>query len=453
MEILDQTYPLSIPQTDVYYEQLLYPGSSIYNIGAKVEVRGCLDPIIFRQAALLLVKQHDSLRSQFFVQNGEPRMRVLPDAEPDVGYVDLSGSSDPLAEACEFIQEEFQKPFDIFGRQLLNSYHLVKVSADLFYIVGKYHHLIVDGWSTSLLFTRLGNNYSCVRQGLDPNEGGSFPYSDFIEDDRTYQVSDDYRADELYWKEKFRLVEQVDLSSRGKGIKPLPGSRRKEIWLSIAFSAAHSITVFHFLLAVTYLYLSAVFSETKLIFGLPLLNRKTKKFKNTIGMFAGVTPLIMDTGPDRLFTEVLTAIRNELRDNFRHQRLPLSAIAANAARINKDERRTLHQVFFSYEKHDYSVQFDGHPATVIPLTHQLERAPLAIYVREFDDARDVKIDFEYNLSCFEASFIETFTRRFGSLTWTCAIRPVGSQRSISEGMESVSARPAALQSIMVLRFG
>src|SRR5580700_6470784 len=145
MEMLDQTNPLSLPQTDIYYEQLLYPGSGIYTIGAKVEVRGCLDPIIFRKAASLLVKQHDSLRSVVLVRDGDPRMRVLPDAEPEVRYIDFSGAADPLTEAGEFIQQEFQQPFDLFGSKLLNSYCLVKVSDDLFYIVGKYHHLIVDG--------------------------------------------------------------------------------------------------------------------------------------------------------------------------------------------------------------------------------------------------------------------------------------------------------------------
>ena len=49
-----------------------------------------------------------------------------------------------------------------------------------------------------------------------------------------------------------------------------------------------------------------------------------------------------------------------------------------------------------------------------------------------------------------ANFISPWPgpRRFGSLTWRCAIRPVGSQRSISAGIDSDSVWPAALQSIM-----
>src|SRR5882757_10480750 len=205
MKMPGRIYPISLPQRDVYYEQLLYPESAIYNIGAKVEVRGYLDAVIFRKAALQLVRQHDSLRSRYLVSDGKPYMEVLEDAMPEVDYLDFSGEEEAFAVANEFIQHEFIQPFDLGGDRLLNRYYLVKVSGDLFYIVGKYHHLVADGWSTSLLFSRLANNYACIKDGREPDNPEAYPYNDFIEDDLSYLGSEDYVADTSYWKKKFDM--------------------------------------------------------------------------------------------------------------------------------------------------------------------------------------------------------------------------------------------------------
>jgi surfactin family lipopeptide synthetase A len=83
--------------------------------------------------------------------------------------------------------------------------------------------------------------------------------------------------------------------------------------------------------------------------------------------------------------------------------------------LKADRHGPVYQVFFSYEKHDYAVNFDDHLSTVIPLTHQSERAPLAIYIREFDNARDVKVDFDYNTDFFDEQIIQSCAGRFQSL--------------------------------------
>ncbi|HEX8658694.1 MAG TPA: condensation domain-containing protein, partial [Hymenobacter sp.] len=153
-------YQLSLTQREIYYDQLLHPETPIYNIGAKIEVNGDLDVEIFRKAVQLLVKQHDALRSVITFVNEMPHINVLSNAEADVFYRDFSKCKDPVSSAEKFIQEEFVKLFDLTGKTLLNSYYLLKIGPSRSVFVAKYHHLIVDGWSTALLFNRLSDNYT-----------------------------------------------------------------------------------------------------------------------------------------------------------------------------------------------------------------------------------------------------------------------------------------------------
>ena len=40
---------LTLPQQDIYFEQLLFPNDPIYNIGAKIEIKGVVNIEIFKK--------------------------------------------------------------------------------------------------------------------------------------------------------------------------------------------------------------------------------------------------------------------------------------------------------------------------------------------------------------------------------------------------------------------
>ena len=426
----DKLYPLSLPQKDIYFEQLLFPDIPLYNIGAKVEVRGNLDFIIFKKAVTESIRQYDSLRSVFVSIDGIPYVRFSNRLDVKIEYIDFSFNTDAVYQANQFIQNVFQIPFDLKGKCLLNEYYLFKINDNLFYIFGKFHHLISDGWGTSLLFNSLSANYTRLVSVDLPveNISSTYKYSDFIEDDLQYLQSEEFIRDTLYWKNKFSGLHQSSLSVFKTSIRFY--SYKKELVLLRkqyneinTFCADNNITTFHFLFGLVYLLLTSFFKDSTIVTALPLLNRRTKKFKETVGLFSGITPFFLRLNEKSTFLDYIRIIKNELKETYRHQRLPFSTIALNVTDKTTDNFHTLHQLFFSYEKHNYSSTFAGHISTVIPLTHQTERAPLAIYVREFDEVNDVKIDFDFNVDILNESFIEFFIRRFGSLIDQIMLNP------------------------------
>ena len=47
---------LTLPQQDIYFEQLVFPNDPIYNIGAKIEIKGIINVEIFKKAHKELIK-------------------------------------------------------------------------------------------------------------------------------------------------------------------------------------------------------------------------------------------------------------------------------------------------------------------------------------------------------------------------------------------------------------
>ena len=58
-----ELHPLSSPQREIWFDQLLHEGLPLYNIGGYVNLPGPIDPAWLEQAANLLVQKHDTLRT------------------------------------------------------------------------------------------------------------------------------------------------------------------------------------------------------------------------------------------------------------------------------------------------------------------------------------------------------------------------------------------------------
>ena len=80
---------LTLPQQDIYFEQLLFPEQPIYNIGAKISIEGHLNYEIFEQAYTTLIQQHDAYRN-YVNSDGENVEMVAVDEIRPLELIDFS---------------------------------------------------------------------------------------------------------------------------------------------------------------------------------------------------------------------------------------------------------------------------------------------------------------------------------------------------------------------------
>ncbi|MCD0465159.1 non-ribosomal peptide synthetase [Flavobacterium sp. ENC] len=419
---------LTLPQQDVYFEQLLFPNDPIYNIGAKIEIKGVLHTDAFRKAYTALIDQHDTYRSILVKNQEEIAIKIVEEHQSQLGFADFSDRVNAEEEAADYMQKEFMKPFDLFDENLLHVFTLVKVKEDFHYLFSVYHHIITDGWGTSLMFQRLVQNYNEIYESGDVITIYPFPYKEFMEDDYEYQNSEAFLEDKKYWVEKFKILPEALLEKEFLADGPENKSSRKELIIKREvynqlneLAAENKCSSFHIILSVLYTYFGRKHQNNDFAIGLPVLNRSKAKYKKTVGLFMGISPLRITLDFETTFEELITQIKNQLRNDYRHQRFPLGKLIQELQVFTEKEK--IFNITLSYEKQNYATDFMNTKTRVIPLTHQSERVALAIYIREFDESEDVKIDFDYNLNYFNEVRITQLVHHFENLLQHILVRP------------------------------
>ncbi|MEI3790603.1 MULTISPECIES: amino acid adenylation domain-containing protein [unclassified Chryseobacterium] len=409
---------LTLPQQDIYFEQLLFADEPIYNIGAKISIEGSLNKDMFERAYVALIQQHDAYRCFLKGDLNNTEMLLTTEIRP-LEYIDFSNKESKEVLVLEFIQKEFKKSFDVEKDKFLYRFVLIKVDEKFHYLFSVYHHIITDGWGTSLMFTRLVKNYNeTLENGIVVTE---YPYSyeNFISEDENYFNSEDFNGDKQYWTEKFKTLPE-NLFQKLDSSKTRNTSSRKEFIIKRAkyneltkLALETKSSTFHIVLAILYAYLGKKSQNELVSIGLPVLNRSGAKFKKTVGLFMGVNPLLISIDEENTFFELVEKIKNQLKQDYRHQRFPLGQLVNSLGVFNQKER--IFNITLSYEKQDYSSHFKDTITKVVPLSHESERVALALYIREFDETEDVKIDFDYNLNYFIKESINKVTKHFQTL--------------------------------------
>lgn len=410
---------LTLPQQDIYLEQLLYPNEPIYNIGAKIEILGPLDRKVFGKAYVELINQHDAYRMILIKESAGVQVKILETHDSELGFVDFSHLDEAEERANAYMQKQFMRPFDLTSGALLHQFTLVKVREEFHYLYSCYHHIITDGWGTSLMFQRLVRNYNELIEHGVVETNYPFTYLDFAKDDLEYQKSESLVEDKSYWLEKFKTLPERLFDKKDESIH-VNKSQREVLIIKralynrlIELAKEHKASTFHIILAALYTYFARKHNNKDFAIGLPVLNRSKRIYKKTVGLFMGVSPLRIELDFDQKFDDLINQIRFKLRKDYRHQRLPLGKLVQELQIFKEKEK--LFQISLSYEKQDYAHHFHNTKTRVIPLTHQSERVALAIYIREFDESEDVKIDFDYNINYFDASSIRQVVKHFEQL--------------------------------------
>ncbi|MEL6538620.1 MAG: amino acid adenylation domain-containing protein, partial [Bacteroidota bacterium] len=75
-------------------------------------------------------------------------------------------------------------------------------------------------------------------------------------------------------------------------------------------------------------------------------------------------------------------------------------------------RELLHDIFFSYEKHDYSFQFEGCECLVKTVANPYNRTTITVYVREYTEHEDVWVDVVCNLEKMPRTLAESVAHQF-----------------------------------------
>jgi amino acid adenylation domain-containing protein len=413
-------YSLTSPQREIWFDQMLHEELPLYNIGGQVHLLGPLDIECFRQAVNLLIQKHDNLRLQLTKNRDEdsiPQQTIVMPFTIEVPLHDFRQESNPQETAQQWMLQRFIEPFVLEGEPLFR-YDLIRVADEDYYGLIQYHHLIIDGYGVALLNRSLAGIYTQLVRGKTPNLDNP-SYVNFIDDDRAYIESPTFDKQRQYWLDKYPVAPEPLLTPRYRSqyTGNFIGSSYEVLYLPRDFynrlqqlAKRHGASLFHVLLGTLYVYFTRIAGRDDFAIGLPVLNRANAQFKQTAGLFTGISPTLFDFGRELTFAQLLQHINKTLKTNYRHQRFPVSEI--NRLVGLGVERSQLFDVNLSYENYDYDACFDKLDSYPTAMLHPWEHTPLMIFVRDFHAQADVKFDFVFNLAYFNAEDIKALQARF-----------------------------------------
>ena len=416
---MNQILPLSINQREIYIDQRMWAEGSHLNIGATVIVYGTFKREVFNYAMNKIIDCYPGLRTRIYEVEGKPLQTIANHENANIPLIDFSIRENSKEQAEEYINQEFKKPFSFGENASLVDFQLIRVREDYHIIFAKYHHAITDGWGTAIFFREVIKTYNqIIHDGKDNQIERDWVIAEYIDDEAAYLESKNFQRDRNYWQQRlsdispniFTSIKQQELHGQRQSIYI---SREQYNRVSQLCQNIQS-NVFHFILSLISIYLTKRYSKKDLVVGLSLLNRNKKSFKDAIGLFVSTIPFRVDVNGNETIHELLNKIRSLLRQDYRHQRFPVGEMKRISG-FQSNNKEHLFEVYLSYERHDYNEYFADTQTSCIPLYSQQQKVPLIIYVREYEENSDIKIDFDYNLSYLDAETVEQITTNFQNL--------------------------------------
>jgi nonribosomal peptide synthetase DhbF len=190
--------PLSAAQLGIWFAHQMDPTGHVYNAGEYVVIHGPIDPVLFQAAARQVVEEVDALRVRFGETDGEPWQVLDSSCCWSVMFHDLTSEACPEDAALALMKADFARPVDLV-RDRLVAWTLVKVAPDRFLWCYRYHHILMDGFSLSLVVRRMAEVDTTLAHGTPLGESGFCPLRLLFEEDASYRASKRFTDDRNYW--------------------------------------------------------------------------------------------------------------------------------------------------------------------------------------------------------------------------------------------------------------
>ncbi|MFN9372198.1 MAG: amino acid adenylation domain-containing protein, partial [Planctomycetaceae bacterium] len=156
--------PLSAAQQRMWFLRQFETAAATYHIPLARRVTGPLDVDALRLAVRDLLERHESLRTVFPVEEGEPWQRILP---VDPLSVPLDVVPATMASLAAQLQEASIRPFDL-ACELPIRVTLFVVGPNEQVLLIVLHHIAADGTSLTPLWRDLSMAYAARNQGAAP---------------------------------------------------------------------------------------------------------------------------------------------------------------------------------------------------------------------------------------------------------------------------------------------
>ncbi len=408
-----QSSNLTRYQQLVWVGQKLNPDAAVYITTGYIIIPARLDRHHFKKGIQAYVDHCEALRTIIAEEDGVPRQVVLESFPYEPDMLDFSSLTDPRAEAHSYLHQRCRIPLNMSER--LFDFVMIELPGDQTVLFFNLHHIIGDSWSCALTSGFVLDFYKRSVEGRLDEPVLLHPFSDYVEFERTYLNSPRAVEEESYWKQKLaqsydpitfygkapvrRTTDAQRISvkigqERTRRLKEVAGT--KELMkLSLDSSLSNMFA------AILCTYLHHISGSRHISLGLPVHNRRTREFKETIGLFMQILPLRITIEADDTFVSLIDKISQESIENLRYSRFP----------IGNPVQKQAYDVEMNYINQAFTF-FEGAPVEVQWLHPDHGTESFALQIHDYSSSGDFDFNFDFHCDVFEPHQRDQAIRHF-----------------------------------------
>ena len=426
--------PLSHEQERLWFlDEYGGPSASAYHMPAAFRIRGPLDVGALERALGILVDRHESLRTVFSSEHGEP-YQVIRAEHPvrlDIEPADEGTLANVLA-------DEALRPFDL-AKGPLTRFRVFRLGPEDHVFMVCQHHIVGDGWSTGILLDELGRFYSELAAGGEPGvRPPALQYADYSLWQRSPIWEDRTRPGEEYWRGKLQGLEEAELppDSARPPVMTTSGAR---VAFEIEPQTARNVrtvadtqgcTPFMVLLAAFKGLLGRLCGQDDVAVGTPVANRGSPDLEETVGFFVNTLVMRTDLEGDPTFTEALQRVKRTCLEAYRHQEVPFGRLVDMLGVARDPSRSPLFDIMFvlRHAEGDGALELPGCTSEVVPVSYPTAKFDLAFELVESPGTLAGEI--EYNTDLYTEETARRIARLFERMLDACCADPGVNPRDV-----------------------
>jgi amino acid adenylation domain-containing protein len=349
--------PVTFAQQRLWFLDQVDPGRSHYNIFISFEIKGSLDIAALERGLITLTRRHETLRTRIGVQDGAPWVEIDDYLVPPLvrhDVCDLTPAEREL-QVRRLVLSFGQEPFDL-ARGPLARYMLVALAADHYVFAMATHHIVSDGWSTSILIRELMQLYAAYVERYEPDLPVPAQYVDYAGWEQRLAAEGSFARSLDFWKRKLEgapaLIELPTDCPRPtaqsfRGQRMLRGISGELLGRLKELARREGSTLFVVLLSAWQVLLHRYSGQDDILVGSAAANRRMPELESIIGCLANTIVLRgrMDGNPS--FKDYMGSATATVFDALDHQALPFDHLVEALNPARSASHSPVFQVFFT----------------------------------------------------------------------------------------------------------
>ena len=421
--------PASSGQQRLWFLDRFLATGAAYNVCQAFRLSGDLHADHLRAALTLVVGRHESLRTSFRMMSGELKQLIAPALDVAVRQISLRGP-DREAQLHEELARDARQPFDLASAPLMRA-TLIEVSDTETVLAVVTHHIVVDGWSLTVMFDELSAAYRALAAGQEPSLPAlAVQYADFALWERETLQQPDHPG-LAFWKERLS-GDIVPLELPADRRRPASPSHQGH---AVSFHVSGDLTrqlrdvgrdegggLFLGALTALAAVLHRYTGTDAVLIGGPIANRLRPELEHAVGFFANTVVFRADVSGDPTLRELFRRVRQDALGVYSHQDTPFDHVVRAVQPDRAADRNPLFQVALAYQRQPEEMfALPGVRVQPLAVSTGTAKFDILIDLQEYDGRTDGVIEVSADL--FDPATAQRLRDHFVNALTTLAANP------------------------------